>query len=277
MMKKIFFALALLAAAAWLAAGARAAEPSLHEVYQAAESGKLRAAQDMMSEVLRAHPNSGKAHYVEAELLAKSGRFAEARGELAKAESLAPGLPFAKPQAVENLRVLLASRPPAAAPLAAGVMPAAAAAHDTSLPWGMIVGGLGLLALAFFASRALAQRRSVPAYAGGQMTAGPAGQPSWSSGPAYGGGVQEPGLGSRVLGGLATGAAVGAGVVAGEALMHRFFDHPGDSSGTASRGTDLGDAPGPRENYFNDLGGSDFGVSDTSSWDDAGGGDSDWN
>src|SRR5574338_49812 len=78
-----------------------AAEPSLHEVYQAAEAGKLDDAQRMMKEVLLAHPRSGKAHYVEAELLAKQGHTREAATELATAEGLAPGLPFASAQAVE--------------------------------------------------------------------------------------------------------------------------------------------------------------------------------
>jgi hypothetical protein len=49
-------------------------EVSMHEVYQAAESGKLNEAQAMIAEVLRAHPDSARAHYVEAELLAKQGK-----------------------------------------------------------------------------------------------------------------------------------------------------------------------------------------------------------
>lgn len=52
-------------------------------------------AQRMMREVLQNHPNSGKAHYVEAELLAKEGSLAQAANELATAEKLSPGLPFA--------------------------------------------------------------------------------------------------------------------------------------------------------------------------------------
>ena len=45
-----------------------AAEPSMQEVYQAAQSGNFKAAQSMMDQVLRDHPNSGKAHFVQAEI-----------------------------------------------------------------------------------------------------------------------------------------------------------------------------------------------------------------
>jgi hypothetical protein len=80
------------------------------------------------------------------------------------------------------------------------------------------------------------------------------------------------GMGSGIIGGLATGAAIGAGMVAGEALMHHFTD------GERPQGNV---APPPAGNFDalpNDMGGSDFGVSDGSSgWDDSsGGGGSDW-
>jgi Tfp pilus assembly protein PilF len=47
--------------------------PTLHEVYQATQAGRLEEARSMMNKVLKEHPNSGKAHYVEAEILAKQG------------------------------------------------------------------------------------------------------------------------------------------------------------------------------------------------------------
>ena len=79
-------------------------------------------------------------------------------------------------------------------------------------------------------------------------------------------------MGSRIMGGLATGAAVGTGMVAGEALMHHFMDgrvHPLNSP----LGNDLG--PSLQDSGFDDMGGTDFGVADSSSWDDSS--SSDWN
>ncbi|RZT11193.1 Tetratricopeptide repeat-containing protein [Duganella sp. CF402] len=86
-----------------------AAEPTIHEVYVAAEAGRYDEAQSMMDQVLLAHPNSATAHFVEAELLAKQGKFAAARLSLATAEQLSPGLPKVKPDAVRKLKSLLAS------------------------------------------------------------------------------------------------------------------------------------------------------------------------
>ena len=85
------------------------AEPTMNQVYEAAQAGHLDQAQTMMQQVLVAHPNSAKAHFVEAELLARQGQMARAREELAQADKLEPGLPFAKPESVSHLRTQLAA------------------------------------------------------------------------------------------------------------------------------------------------------------------------
>jgi uncharacterized protein len=84
-------------------------DATMHQVYLAAEAGKFDEAQSMMDKVLSDHPNSAKAHFVEAELLARQGLFSNAGVELNTAESLQPGLPFAKPQVLQNLRSRIAS------------------------------------------------------------------------------------------------------------------------------------------------------------------------
>lgn len=256
-----------------LAAGtALAADPTLHEVYQAVEAGHLKQAETMMEQVLRDHPNSAKAHFVEAEIQAKQGNATRARAELATAERLAPGLPFAKPAAVAELKRLIQPAPPLS-PLAASA-PAVAASPAHGFPWGLVVVGLALLAAAVFFIRAMNRPRLLPAagagYAGGQFASPPVGPAGM--GPVGTGG----GLGSGILGGLATGAAVGAGMVAGEALMHRVFDG-GAHAANAAPTDSIADTPIlPAADY--DVGGNDFGISDGGSWDDGsiGGGD-DWN
>lgn len=297
-----------------------AAEPSLHEVYQAANAGKLDDAQRMMREVLQAHPQSGKAHYVEAELLAKQGKQQQAAEELATAEKLAPGLPFASAQSVAGLRQAVGrhettgARPASAVPALptpASPVNSANSAAPAGMPWGMLL--IVLAAVAAFivwASRLMSRRNvegagamtAASAYAqpGGYAQPYPPSPPAGTS-PAPGWGAQgwgasapggmtpaaEPGLGSRMLGGLATGAAVGAGVVAGEALMHRFFDGHKDASGNAAaagngqnNGQSFGgfdDIPSLPSTPLDGLGGNDFGIADGGSWDDGGGGDDDWN
>ncbi|MDB5803672.1 MAG: hypothetical protein JWN73_994 [Betaproteobacteria bacterium] len=303
-MKKLFSGLVagliatVAAASLFAAAPAFAAEPTVHEIYQAAEAGRMDDANRMMREVLQAHPQSGKAHYIDAELLAKQGKVHEAAGELAKAEKLAPGLPFAKAEAVTKLRAIL-DKPAVSAPRADvstyREAPAAAAtqASTGSFPMGLVLAGVGLVAFIFFATRFM-MRRAAPGggYSpGGYQPAYPQGGPApYGGGPApgyappgygYAPAPQAPGMGSQILGGLATGAAVGTGVVlAEEAVRHMMGgNHANNSQNNLS---DSSYAPFQSiPDSSNDMGGSDFGVSDTSSWDDGGGsgggGDSDWN
>jgi len=280
MARKILVGL-LLASSVLLSPLALADEPSLHQVYQAAEAGKLSEAQTMMQQVLSAYPNSAKAHYVEAELLVRQGQAQKAQAELATAERLAPGLPFATAQSVENLKSQLGvSRAVGSSEVQRLQLPSAS--HEATFPWGLLLTGLGLVVFIVFVVRLMAQRNQVPAYGGAVngLSRGPAPGPV-PYGAAYGAtpygpaAAQEPGLGSRLMGGLATGAAVGAGVVAGEALMHHFMDGKSDTS--RHNAIDLGQND-VQPSYTPDLGGTDFGVSDASSWDDASGGnDSDWN
>lgn len=83
-----------LAVAIWLPwafigpAGAQS-EPTIDQVYQAANAGRLAEADKMIEQVLRDHPNSAKAHFVRAELAARESNAALAQAELAKAEGLA--------------------------------------------------------------------------------------------------------------------------------------------------------------------------------------------
>jgi len=283
------FGLTLLALAlmAGYSTRSRAADdPTIHQVYQAAESGRMPEAQAMMDKVLRDHPNSAKAHYVQAELLAKQGRMDTARSELATAERIEPGLSFASPQAVRELRARITGS--AAQPGYAVLTPAAS--PGPSMPWGTIIIALLAVGVVVFVVRAMARRNAVatgaPTYANNGFGRGAAGYPA---GPGYGPqggpypyGAPAPtggGIGSGIMGGLATGAALGAGMVAGEALAHHFTDR--------DHGTSLAPdntAPGRQasDNWAgqnDDMGGNDFGLSDSSSWDSGGGdggGGSDW-
>ncbi len=279
MERTIFAALFLLAAATMAGSAAAAAEPTLHEVYQAAEAGRFKQADAMMDQVLKNHPSSAKAHFVEAELLAKEGRTDLAKGELATAERLAPGLPFAKAEAVSGLKARLS--PAVVAPPAVTRQPQPAG-NDT--PWGYwLLGGLVSAAFVFFL-RSLMRPRVFPAAGYGVPAAyGPGGAQTFGSGgvgpmgPMGQMGATGGGMGSGILGGLATGAAMGAGVVAGEALMHRIFDGGGHQQGM-QQPFQSSDAPAGLPN--DDMGGSDFGVADGGSWDDGGsmgGGGDDWN
>ncbi len=287
MWKKFLLGVSFAAVAALSSASVMAAtEPTMHEVYQAAQAGHYIEAQDMMDQVLKAHPNSAKAHFAEAELLAKQGKLNQARTELGAAERLQPGLAFAKPQAVSNLKTLIESpntpvKAAAYSPVAQQVGFAGGSVPSRGLPWGLILGGLGLLAFMAFAMRFMQQRTAapVPYYPqgfGNQGVAQPFG--AGMSGGAGPMGMGGSGVGSGIMGGLATGAALGAGMVAGEALMHHFTD-----SGSVNPSQVLPPQAGFSDNLSNnwnlpadDMGGNDFGMSDNSSWDSGGGSDDSW-
>jgi len=279
---KHFFKTMLLSASMVLAVFAHAADPSMAEVYKAAESGNFSQAEAMMKQVLTDHPNSAKAHFVHAEILAKEGRLAAAKDELNIAEKLAPGLPFAKQEAVNGLHARLSAPAPAAQPVANSYQNTPAPSSSFSfLPW---VLGFAALAFVFFIVRMMTRPREVyspmPGYGGNPGGLQPSGYgPTPMGGPGMMGGGGS--MGSGILGGLATGAALGAGMVAGEALMHNMMGDRhgnGNSNPTPGQGfQDNGFQPAPSNNY--DMGGNNFGVNDSSSWDDSsssGGGSDDW-
>jgi hypothetical protein len=242
---------------------------TLHQVYLAAEAGKFSEAQSMMDKVLRDHPNSAKAHFVEAELLARQGQFSKAEAELNSAERLQPGLPFAKPEALQNLknRIASASNGPAR-PNSNSVRQGMPVNPREWMPAILLIAGIALvIGLIGFMSRRNARMNPVNNYAGNM----PGGS---GAGP-----VMGQSAGSGIMGSLATGAAMGAGVVAGEALMHKFLD--GDRHGNTNEPSLQDNSPwNTSDNNADDsgMGGADFGVDDASSWDDdsAGNGDDDW-
>jgi hypothetical protein len=87
------------------------------------------------------------------------------------------------------------------------------------------------------------------------------------------------GMGSGIMGSLATGAAMGAGVVAGEALVHHFID--GDKNNVTPEPPVHNASPwdaSANQSDNDDMGGTDFGIADASSWDDdsADDGNDDW-
>jgi hypothetical protein len=266
MLRKAIVGLMMLVAVGLASGPVFAADPTLHDVYQAAEAGKLTEAQAMIDQVLRDHPSSAKAHYVEAELLAKQGRFTNAQAELRTAERLAPGLPFAKPQAVQELRARISPSHGFSQPNA----PSAQARTGNGMPWGLLLLGFGGLAFIFFVARWMSRRSpmAIPGGSGGYGSGGTL-QPYGTGAPPMG--PTGGGIGSGILGGLATGAAVGAGVVAGEALMHHLTD------GHGSRAIDVPPTGERVISSTDDMGGRDFGISDNDSWDDSsGGGGDDW-
>ena len=256
MRRVTFLKIMTLAVSALVSISAAAIEPSLHDVSQAVKGGDYVQAQHLMDEVLRAHPNSARAHFVEAQILARQGRMSGAESELAAAEHLNSTLSFARPSAVTELREVI-ERGRSSVPAA----PAASMHHDTLLTAILPLAAI-LIALVLFA-----RSRN-------RASAGPGNGTLISSAPgsnATGIGAVSPpsaSAGSGILGSLATGAAMGAGMIAGESLMSRFLDGGHRVEGSSRSGGINDNGEGPRDGQPYDMGGDDFGVSDTSTWGD---------
>ena len=267
-------------------------EPSINQIYSTAQAGKLDEAQVMVQQVLVTHPKSPKAHFVQSELYARQGNFSRAREALAQAESLAPGLPFAKPEAVQALRAELAPRSAPPTSHRAVVQERAPAEPASSFAWGLpllLAGGVIFLGYLMFRRRPPAAYAQEPVYAPQNGLAGPQtfgmgggtmqpayGQPGYGQ-PGYG---QAPGtgLGGRIMGGVATGLAVGAGVMAAEAIGRNLMGHNNNPAGASLDDGNYRNEPAFDRNA--DMGGANFGLNDSSSWDDGGsvdvGGGGDW-
>jgi len=242
-----------------------AADYSPHQVYEVANAGHIDQALQMMNEVLKNHPDKAEAHYVEAELQARVGNFPRAREELATALRLNPSGSFAKPESLAELQRQLARGETSRGPT--GYYRTAPVQQHRS-------GSFWPIALLIFAgvviAWALLSRRRAQYY---PPAAGPIGGGYGGPGPMGGGygpaGYGPPpmggGMGSGIVGGLASGLAIGAGVAAGEELVHHFTDRDGNR---VQAPPDY--VPPPDDNP--NMGGNDFGVSDSNSWGDGGGG-----
>jgi len=238
------------------------ADATVDQVYAAANAGQLTEARQMMNQVLRDHPRSAVAHYVAAELDARAGELVAARQELANAETLDPSRKFAQPAAIAALRSELSQSSPRYA-----LVPGAPV--RPSFPWTPVLLIGGVLAIAWIYLRRRAQQAALqspypgtPGYPGGvPMGGAPMGGPAAFPGVVGGG--------SGMMGGLASGLAVGAGIVAGEALMGRVLGGDRAVGGVVPEQRETID---PAADANANMGGNDFGVSDSSSWGDDGGG-----
>jgi len=286
-MRKFILSVALATATAWAWA-----LPSLSDVEAQVQQGHYAQAESMMSEVVAAKPNSARAHYVYAEILAHGGKFAAAAGEARLARQLDPDIKFTSADKFAAFEALLQrqqaqstkarvapSATESAAPAAAARAPAEASAGIPSWVW---IGGLAVIGFllwrGFARSRAAAGSTMAAPGAYGAAPAGttavqPGMQPGMQPGvPAAGYPAARPGAGMLGLGAAAVGG-VAAGMLADQ-LLHRrpeqnvvdpgsagqagFFDSPQGGGDFENRPIDFG------------TGGSDW---DSGSTDVGGGGD----
>ena len=302
-MKKLIVSLALagLSVLAW-------ALPTLQQVEAQVRQGNYAQAESMMREVVAAKPDSARAHYVYAEILAHDGKLAQAVAEARAARTIDPDVKFTDPEKFRTFEAALlrAQNPTARSPQTPSpvesrapvqVAPARAPASVGMPGWVWLAGmaAIGFVLWRMFSrSRAEATAAGVGAPGtayGTPMQAGAAGVPfgaaPGASGAPYGPGYAPQRPGSGMLGvGLGAAGGVAAGMLAERMLNSRReanLDHetsrsPGlfDASQDGSAAHDLDNRPidfGTGGNDW-DSGSSDVGGSDGGG--DGGGGGGGW-
>lgn len=233
--------LVLLIATLWT--GLCLALPTPHDIEQAVAQGHLTQAEQMLREVIAEKPNSAKAHYELAQVLAREGQHSLALQAMRQARELDPSLKFAQSadkfnalqQAIEQQASIQAKRSTGAV---SDTAHAVAVATNTTAPahapaswfWpALLTGGFALLLLALW--RRVQSRPALLPQPAGMGTYAPEtprgfgaqydprgaaqsyGSPYTAPAPAAGSGVA-----GAVVGGL-------AGVAAGYALSKALEDH----------------------------------------------------
>jgi hypothetical protein len=238
-MKRKYLLAVACAAALWSVAAL--ALPSSADVQSAVKAGDYPKAESMMQEVVAAKPQSAKAHYIYAEILAHDAKFSEAAAQARKARAIDPEIGFTDPDKFRAFEQTLnrEQAAPVVATQAAPMRQAPVQAASAGMPgW---VWGLGFAVVAFLIWRMVSRRAAMaggmaPAGAGGGYGMQP-GAPQPGYGPGYGGGY-APGYGQAPGGGLLrTGLAAAGGVAAGM-LVEKMIDgnRHGDNAGNGSQG-----------------------------------------
>ncbi len=81
-----------------LVSGAAFAVPSVQQIESAMSQGDWQRADSGLTQVLQAHPDNARAHYLYAQVLNREGRYADALTQVEQAKSLDPQIRFTQPQ-----------------------------------------------------------------------------------------------------------------------------------------------------------------------------------
>ncbi|AJY67571.1 tetratricopeptide repeat protein [Burkholderia glumae] len=96
-MKKFVAAAAAAVSLLAVSASVFAAVPSLAQVEQSVSQRNWQRADAQLSEVIQAHPDSARAHYLYGQVLDREGRAADALAQIERAKSLDPSIHFTNP------------------------------------------------------------------------------------------------------------------------------------------------------------------------------------
>ena len=261
-------ALVVVSAGAW-------ALPTTQDVETAVQQGNYGQAESMMGEVVAAKPDSAKAHYVYAEMLAHNRNFAKATEEATRARQLDPAIKFTTPDKFSAFEQLLQREQTLqtrslASPAALAPSPPRAASPSPGVP-GWVWAAAALAVIGFFLWRSFKRSNAdTPGAAAAGLAESavgtplnPGGSPGMSP---YGTGMPGAAPGSGLLG---TGLAVAGGVAGGMLLDEMLHNHSG-AGGTPLDRVMPGATPLPANDAANELENRPVDFGSENDW-DAGG------
>lgn len=273
-MQKLILFLALL-----ILAPLAGAADSPKDVQALISRGDYPGAEALLRDAIAEHPQSAKAHYVLAEVLAHEGNIGEAKAEASKAATLDPGTHFTDPAKFQAFQRKLNE---ALAP-AANVRTAAAPARygETGQPSRDEGGSSKLLkilaigaGIALIASLWIRRKRAED----GPSMGYPSAQPPGGT-PPYGGypgnSAYAPPPPPQAHSGVGTAVAAGLGGVAAGMLLDEALRSHGDGEVSRDTGSVVRDDHDPSAQAYDDLRSDPIDMgNDDSSWDDSSSGDS---
>lgn len=233
--------------------------------------GDYPGAETMLREAIAEHPQSAKAHYVLAEVLAHEGNVGEAKSEAAKAATLDPGTHFTDPAKFQAFRRKLDAALAPSSDLSASTpqlgdserAPQRGTAGRSHLV-NLLAIGAGIALLVFLWMR---RRRTDVPPAGYPPVPPPEGVPPYG---AYPGGAPY-GVPPQPHSGVGTAVAAGLGGVAAGMLLDEALRGRHDDDGLRDTGPVIREDRDPSAQAYDDLRDEpiDMGNND-SSWDDTG-------
>src|SRR6201996_1527383 len=284
-MKRKMMFVAACAAALWSVSAL--ALPSVNEVQAAVKAGVFPKAESMMQEVVADKPQSAKAHYLYAEILAHDAKFSEAAAQARRARELDPALSFEKDpekfrsferelQRAQGVPSAGTQVAPQASPAPVNMAPAVPKREPSSggIPGWVWVGGLALVAFLIFRAvsrREIANNMAAGGYAPQGGYGVQPGMPQPGYGPGYGPGYRAAPGGGLLRTGLAAGAGVAGGMLLEKMLEGNRHDEGYINNGGGYQGggyvdNGAGQAASDLENRSFDFG------QGSNDWSDGGGG-----
>lgn len=276
-----------------LVSGSAFAADGPKEVQAAIQQGNYTLAEQELRQAITEHPQSAKAHYLLAQVLAHEGNIGDAQKEASQAKAIDPKISFTDPAKFNRFQAELnqaltpstgVRRPAAGArevPYAAVEQPVAAQPRASGSIWPWVIGAVIVVLLFGWFRRRQQGAMNNSGYGnqgyGQQGYGAPGPQNPYGNGPYPPPGYQPgpqggSGIGGSILGGLAGGVLGAAAVNAYENHERREEEQRGDFQ---SGNNFAPSAPDPQDQAFDQLRNQpiDMGNNDDS-WDDNSGGGS---